>query len=379
VIYTNGIQVQVHTDLSQPGRLDIQPVMSFDLNDFRDEDAILLPWLAKGSFEAAAFRKDAADVSRFFPALVDQAERELAAPSQELVTLLASRVYHGPVPPEIDAELGRLVRKAFKKLITDRIRERLILAISLDGPPEDRVEEVERMLSPTMNLDAPPARTLLASPLEEEVDASEDHALAAPRSSGSSATTWVLGLVLLGLAGWGGWKWLARPTAPAPEISSVSPPPAAPPVPVPAATGEPAPATSPSPGATAASPAPAPAEKNAKPPHLACIEAGDLAGAAELGRQKLSALDKEHWTLRLDIAYESTTVVNLVKSMPGQEESCFLLPIRMKDGRTCYQVFLGDFPTESAALAKRAELPAWYTRRGNAPIPFKLGALPEQQ
>lgn len=126
----------------------------------------------------------------------------------------------------------------------------------------------------------------------------------------------------------------------------------------------------------------APAEATAIKPKSAFlqkVEAGDLNGAVELGRERIQILDKNRWTLRLAIAFENRTVLNIVEGLPGQEESFFLLPIRMKDGRNCYQVFLGEYETEAAALARRTSLPAWFMNQGNTPIPFRIGALPEQQ
>jgi septal ring-binding cell division protein DamX len=51
----------------------------------------------------------------------------------------------------------------------------------------------------------------------------------------------------------------------------------------------------------------------------------------------------------------------------------------MRDGRTCYQVFLGSYGSEAAAKAAAGKLPAPFLAEGNRPKPFRAAQIPDRQ
>ena len=51
----------------------------------------------------------------------------------------------------------------------------------------------------------------------------------------------------------------------------------------------------------------------------------------------------------------------------------------MRDGRTCYQVFLGAYGSEAAARAAAKRLPAPFLAEGNRPKPFRVAQIPDRQ
>lgn len=87
---------------------------------------------------------------------------------------------------------------------------------------------------------------------------------------------------------------------------------------------------------------------------------------------------KEAWVLRLEVACQPDTLARAVAAFKEQAD-LFLLPMSMKDGRTCHQVCLGRYASEAEAQAAIANLPGLFTEGGNRPRPFQASNLPEKQ
>lgn len=85
------------------------------------------------------------------------------------------------------------------------------------------------------------------------------------------------------------------------------------------------------------------------------------------------------WTLRLEIACQGDTVQHAAALLKGLDPDLFLLPITLRDGRTCYQVFLGEYRSEAAALRAAKRLPAPFRAEGNRPRPFRVAEIPARQ
>ena len=51
----------------------------------------------------------------------------------------------------------------------------------------------------------------------------------------------------------------------------------------------------------------------------------------------------------------------------------------LRDGKTCYQIFLGSYGSEAAAKAAAQSLPAPFLVEGNRPKPFRVAQIPDRQ
>ena len=104
-----------------------------------------------------------------------------------------------------------------------------------------------------------------------------------------------------------------------------------------------------------------------------------LAKAYAQGQAHRAGLPKGAWTLRLEIACQAETVQHAAKLLEGTGESPFSLPIRMKDGKTCTQIFSGSFKTREEAQGHIKSLPAAFLSGGNKPSPFQVSEIPDKQ
>jgi len=207
-----------------------------------------------------------------------------------------------------------------------------------------------------------------------------------------SRRPWVLFVILLAALGlWAGLRWYKRNPVIIPKLARPAQQETPPPAPKP---GPSAPAIVPKPEAKTVSEAP-PVVPQARPPvapkpeaksstlyskadRLQAVLDGNLKLATTQGAAQRRALQGK-WSLRLEIACQGSTVQHAASLLKGQDPDLFILPMAMRDGRTCYQVFLGSYESEAAAQAAARRLPSPFVAGGNRPKPFQVAQIPDRQ
>lgn len=211
-----------------------------------------------------------------------------------------------------------------------------------------------------------------------------DSALPTAASRPSSLRPVLLGGLLLACAaGLFYWKLGRRPGVKPPTPVSTkaadhSPAPAKPaPEAAPKATPEAAPPTVP---AKANPPAvPTPAVDFRVDARLEALLRGDLERALQQGALHRKGLEAGAWVLRLEIACMGETLRRAVEFFQPAKPDLFILPLVMRDGRTCYQVLLGSYSTRAEAEAQVAKLPSAFRQGGNRPRAYRVSEIPERQ
>ncbi len=309
---------------------------------------------------------------------LDPAEAPITPPLPEPV----------PAPPSLFAEIHASQRPTTNL-------EHLSEALDRLGP-EDELED-------PFPAEPAPLAPEPALPIHHEAEGSTERPEPAPprpsEAPKASRRPLVLAavLVLAGLA-WLGFSRFRRPKAavpPAPKAAETAPKTTAPAV-KPVAPPTPAPeAVRPSPEVVKPTPPTQEPEKKpeplaAKPPsppkeeaasradRLQTIAQGDWKRALAQGAAQRKALQGK-WSLRLEIACQGSTVQHAADLLKGQDPDLFLVPMTMRDGRTCYQVFLGAFGSEAAAKAAAIKLPPPFLAEGNRPKPFRVAQIPDRQ
>jgi septal ring-binding cell division protein DamX len=115
-----------------------------------------------------------------------------------------------------------------------------------------------------------------------------------------------------------------------------------------------------------------------KAERLQAIHQGDWKRALAQGSIHRKALEGR-WTLRLEIACQGSTVQQAAEILKDQDPDLFLVPMVLRDGQTCYQVFLGSFGSEAAARLAAQKLPPPFRVEGNRPKPFRVAQIPDRQ
>lgn len=249
--------------------------------------------------------------------------------------------------------------------------------------PED---EVDDPFPPDPSAPEAPAPPEPALPIQHEA-AGRTESLAPPtleEPPHPSRRPLVLLLTLLAVAGLAfGLRWYQQRATHPTVITPQTPAEAAPQPPKPEAPApDPQPAEIPATPATPAQAEPKPQAKTpsipSKSERLQAILAGDWKVALAQGSAQRTALQGK-WTLRLEIACQGTTVQRAAEFLKGLDPDLFILPMAMRDGRTCYQVFLGAYGSEAAARTAAKRLPAPFLAEGNRPKPFRVAQIPDRQ
>lgn len=123
-ILTNGTQYLFFTDLDKPNVMDQRPYMEFDL---LNQDKALIPELqklTKANWDMVATLSSATEL-KYTRALKTALSAEMQAPSEDMVKLLAGRVYDGPVTAKVREMFTGLSKRAFQQLVNELINDRL--------------------------------------------------------------------------------------------------------------------------------------------------------------------------------------------------------------------------------------------------------------
>jgi hypothetical protein len=248
--------------------------------------------------------------------------------------------------------------------------------MELPEPPEMRPDLPEE--EPPLQIQ-PPAALLEDAPSFEE----PPKKFRLPLVLGAAA------LLGLGLAAGFGWKrYRAARPLPAkvadvkPPTPKAEPPPGVPKEPVKALPKEPEtikvePSEAPKKEPAPVKAVPAKAVPFAPEDRLAALRGGDIKTALDQGARHLGTLAKADWTLRLEIACQGETLQKAARMLEAKQPDLFLRPMAMRDGRTCYQVFMGHFASKAAAEKAIPGLPAPFHAGGNKPRAFRVDEIPD--
>ncbi len=177
-----------------------------------------------------------------------------------------------------------------------------------------------------------------------------------------------------------------KPTEPAPALTPVVIAPSVPPQPVPPPptapvpqppTPAPVPAQIPAP----VPPAPVPTEvrgDSTLATRLEVLRQGQIAKAIDLGRARMQAIPAGHWTLRLEIANLPATLKSAVDAFGAGKPDLFVAPIKLRGGKTAYQLFLGSYPSKADAERAVSGVPMFFREGGQKPLPILGREIPTQ-
>jgi len=136
-VLTNGITYRFYSDLDEPNKMDTRPFLEFDLNRIDEGTIGELKQLSKAHFNVDELVGKARDL-KDLKALRQEIAKEFEAPSEELVRLLAGRVYDGRFTSAAKEHYASLTKRALALHVSDRVSSRLQNAIEAEtasAPP----------------------------------------------------------------------------------------------------------------------------------------------------------------------------------------------------------------------------------------------------
>ncbi|MDR2561222.1 MAG: hypothetical protein LBC63_05585 [Holophagales bacterium] len=105
---------------------------------------------------------------------------------------------------------------------------------------------------------------------------------------------------------------------------------------------------------------------------------GNLARALEQGGAFQATVPKYNWTIRLILACQLDGIQYCAQTL-GPSFELFLRPYRFRDGRQCYQLFVGRFPNSSAAEDDMKKIMQLLTERKVEPKIMQISDISENQ
>ena len=146
-ILTNGVVYQFYSDIEKPNKMDDKPFFQFSMDMLKPSDVRTIENFSKGTFDLDRIISEASTL-KTQSLLRQELEKEFAAPSEEFVRLLASRVYDGRLTSSVKENFTKMVGNSIAALVRDLVNERLASALKASNPtlvdeePATDVEEI---------------------------------------------------------------------------------------------------------------------------------------------------------------------------------------------------------------------------------------------
>jgi hypothetical protein len=144
-VLTNGLLYQFYSDVERPNKMDDKPFFTFNMEAIRPSDIKTIEAFTKDKFDVAKIVLEAGNL-KLQTRLRAEIEKELGAPSDEFVRIIARRVYDKNITAAVKENVSKLMVISFSTMLRDLVNERLSSAISATNP---RIPDVD----PPIDLD----------------------------------------------------------------------------------------------------------------------------------------------------------------------------------------------------------------------------------
>ncbi|MBW8842402.1 MAG: hypothetical protein JF608_11470, partial [Sphingomonadales bacterium] len=131
---------QFYSDIEQPNRMDDQPFFVFSMDAIRRTDPATLERFSKSQFEIDAIVAEAGRL-KLQSLLRLEIEKEFAAPSDEFVRIMASRVQTGRLTSAVKEQFQTVLAASIASFIRDRVNDRLTSALNVANPSPGPIDE----------------------------------------------------------------------------------------------------------------------------------------------------------------------------------------------------------------------------------------------
>ena len=139
-VLTNGVVYKFFSDIDTPNRMDDKPFFTLQLDAVRKHDLRTLESFTKPAFDIDKIVNEAGNL-KLQSLVYKELQTEFQAPSEDLIRLIAGRVYPGRITSQVKENFRTLIVNSVSSLIRDRVNERLNSALTATNPPEEAEED----------------------------------------------------------------------------------------------------------------------------------------------------------------------------------------------------------------------------------------------
>lgn len=143
-ILTNGIVYRFYTDLKEMNKMDEKPFLEIDITDISESQIEEVKKFHKSYFDINSIFSSANEL-KYMGELKAIIKEEFSNPSNDLVKLLASRVYEGAMRQVVIDQFTPLIKRSLTSHVNDIISERLKGALSSEQAEKPEVEHEEQI------------------------------------------------------------------------------------------------------------------------------------------------------------------------------------------------------------------------------------------
>ncbi len=141
-ILTDGVVYQFYTDLEAPNKMDSKPFLVFDMLDIKEPLVEELKKFTKSAFDLDQIMSTASEL-KYTSAIKKIVTAQLAQPTEDFVRFFASQVYSGRMTAATLVQFTELVKRAWREVITDRMKETFTKAAQADDQKVEASPVVE--------------------------------------------------------------------------------------------------------------------------------------------------------------------------------------------------------------------------------------------
>lgn len=145
-VLTNGLTYNFYTDLEKPNIMDEKPFLTLNIEDLKDNAIKVLESFTKKDYHLETIL-DSAEALKYIKAIRKEFEKEIEAPSDEMVKLLVNRFFEKPLTASRMVTFKEYTKKALATSINDSISYRLKSALNINEkievPQEQKVNPVD--------------------------------------------------------------------------------------------------------------------------------------------------------------------------------------------------------------------------------------------
>lgn len=149
-VLTDGVKYLFFSDLENANRMDDRPFFEFNLLAYGESEVEELKKFTRSGFDLETII-GTANKLKYHRALMTEIRTEFENPSEDLVRLLATKVYSGRFTQQVREDFTGLVQKALREFVRDRVNDRLKSALdtdksvteTLNAPPSNALDQPE--------------------------------------------------------------------------------------------------------------------------------------------------------------------------------------------------------------------------------------------
>lgn len=146
-VLTDGIRYVFFSDLEKENKMDDRPFLEFNLFQISPPQIDELKMFTKTAFDLDAIIGTASDL-KYHKALIAEIQAEFDSPSEDIVKLLAGRVYSGRVTQQVKDHFSDLTKRALRDFVRTKVNERIENALDNGKNDSDTSTDVNENKQP---------------------------------------------------------------------------------------------------------------------------------------------------------------------------------------------------------------------------------------